>query len=234
MAEFRLASFGRERLGPRLSIPRHRHRHGYIAVVLSGDYQEAGLAGRFALEAGHVVVHQPFDAHLNHVSRIGAEVLNLPLPHDARLPAVFRVADADAIVRLAERNVMAAAQALAPVEGVAVSEDWTDALALAITEAPDRRLGSWATQHGFSAETLSRGFRKAYGVTPAGFRAEARAQQAMRLILESTMPLAAVAAECGYSDQPHLTRAIVQLTGQPAGFWRRQSNSFKTKGSEQT
>lgn len=227
-AEFRLASSGREKLGPRVSIPRHRHRHGYIAVVLSGNYQEAGLAGRFGLQAGDVVVHHAFDAHLNHVSTSGAEVLNLPLPQDAVLPAAFTIADADAIVRLAERDPMAAAQALEPLATVSVAEDWADTLALAIAADSDCRLGSWAERHGFAAETLSRGFRRAYGLTPARFRSEMRAHQAMRLIVESTMPLAAIAADCGFADQPHLTRAIVQLTGRPAGYWRR-SIPFKTE-----
>jgi AraC-like DNA-binding protein len=208
--------------------PRHRHRHGYIAVVLSGNYEEAGLAGRFTLQAGDVVVHQLFDAHLNHVSRSGADVLNLPLPPDARLPAAFRICDVDAIARLAEHDMQVAAMALAPLTEIGVAEDWPDLLASAISEGSNCKLGAWAERHGFAAETLSRGFRKAYGITPARFRFEVRAHRALRLIQESRMPLAAVAADSGFSDQPHLTRAIVQLTGRPAGYWRRRSNLFKT------
>lgn len=228
VTEFRSPHFGRERLEPRLSIPRHRHRHGYVAVVLSGGYQEAGLAGRFDLKAGDVVVHRAFDAHLDHVGQVGAEVLNLPLPRRARLPAVFRIDHLDAIVRTAERDPHAAALALAPIEEVSTADDWPDHLASAVTKFPGQELGSWAEAKDLAAGTLSRGFRKIYGITPARFRAETRAYQALHLIHESDTPLAAIAAECGFADQPHLTRAIVQLTGHPPGFWRRRSNLFKT------
>jgi AraC-like DNA-binding protein len=229
--EFHSPHLGRERLEPRLSIPRHRHQHGYIAVVLSGGYQEAGLAGRFDLTAGDVVVHRAFDAHLDHVSQGGAEVLNLPLPRGACLPAVFRIDDVDAIARAAERDAHHAAVALMPSGDVSPADDWPDHLASAVTNFEEQTLGSWADAKGLAAETLSRGFRKAYGVTPARFRAETRAYQALHLITESDAPLAAIAAECGFADQPHLTRAIVQLTGHPPGSWRRGSILFKTARS---
>jgi transcriptional regulator GlxA family with amidase domain len=79
---------------------------------------------------------------------------------------------------------------------------------------------------GLAAETLSRGFRAAFGVTPARFRGEVRTRRAMEMILQTDASLAEIAIDCGYSDQPHLTRAVVALTGKPPGQWR-QSNSFK-------
>jgi AraC-like DNA-binding protein len=224
---------GREMLASGVSISRHRHRRGYVAVVLSGGYQEAGLAGRFDLTAGDVAVHRAFDAHLDHVRARGAEILNLPLPFGATLPAVFKIADPDAIARLAEREPFEAVMALVPVAGLVPANDWPDDLAGDLNRNSEPRLRSWAHANGLAPETLSRRFRMAYGVTPAAFRAEARAHRAFALICGSDAPLASIAVDCGYSDQPHLTRAIVSLTGHPPGFWRRTSIPFKT-GGEQT
>ena len=202
-------------------------------MVLSGGYQEAGLAGRFDLTAGDVAVHRAFDAHLDHVHARGAEILNLPLPLAGTLPAVFKIADPDAIARLAERDPVEAAMTLVPVSRLVPANDWPDDLAGDLNRNSESRLRSWADVNGLAPETLSRRFRVAYGITPAGFRAEARAHRAFALICGSDAPLASIAVDCGYADQPHLTRAIVRLTGQPPGFWRRTSIPFKT-GGEQT
>jgi AraC-like DNA-binding protein len=220
--------FGRERLEPRLRIPRHRHESGYVTVILSGRYQEAGFAGRFDLTAGDVAVHPAFDAHLDQISISGAEVLNLPLLLGADLPSVFSISDPDLIVRLAEGDAYEAAFALSPVRSVSAVDDWPDRLAATANEARTHPLGYWADLNGLAPETLSRGFRKAYGVTPARYRTEKKVQAALRLIVETSLPLADVAIDCGFADQPHLTRAIVRFTGRSPGYWRRGSNPFKT------
>jgi AraC-like DNA-binding protein len=228
--KFRSPRFGRERLQSGLSIPRHRHKLGYIAVVLSGGYQEAGLAGRFNLKAGDVVVHRAFDTHLNRVCGRGAQVLNLPLPAGRAFSSVFTVNDPEAIARTAELDPHGAARELTPSGQVTAADDWPDHLASAMVNGPERRLSLWANANGFAPETLSRVFRRVYGITPARFRTEAKAYRALTLIDESDDPLAEIAAECGFADQPHLTRAVVQLTGLPPGYWRRRSILFKTGG----
>jgi len=225
--DFHLPHFGRERLGPGMSIARHRHGDGYITVVLAGSYQEAGFDGRRNLISGDVVVHRRYDAHLDHIGAGGAELINLPLPPGLSLPAAFRTDDADALARMAERNPLEAALQLRPGGEVAAQSDWPDRLALVLATAHDQQLGDWAEAIGLAPETLSRGFRAAYGITPARFRVEARARRAMEMIDQDGPGLAAVAADCGYADQSHLNRAIVELTGQPPGAWRR-SNSFKS------
>lgn len=228
MIERRAAGFGRETLEPRFSMPRHRHEHGYIAVVLAGGYHEAGNAGRFDVKAGDVVVHRSYDAHLDNVGNRGADVLNLPLPRGTSFSAAFRIDDPDAIARTAERDVLAAALSLVPTESLQRADDWPDQLASDLTDSPPDLLRSWAHLNEIAPETLSRRFRKAYGVTPAVYRAEVRAQRALAMIRDGDSPLAAIAAECGFADQPHLTRMIVRLTGHPPGFWRRRSIWFKT------
>ncbi len=64
---------------------RHSHEHAYAAIVLSGGYEEAGDHGRFKVQAGDVVLHERFEAHINRFSASGATVLNLPSPNGTLL-----------------------------------------------------------------------------------------------------------------------------------------------------
>jgi AraC-like DNA-binding protein len=174
------------------------------------------------------VVHRAFDAHLDLVGERGAVVLNLPLPRGTALPTAFRIEDPDMIARTAERDPIAAALSLVPAAEVQSQNDWPDRLASEMADSSADLLRFWARVNGLAPETLSRRFRKAFGVTPAAYRAELRAHRAFELIREGNVPLAAIAADCGFADQPHLTRAIKRLTGHSPGSWRRRSIPFKT------
>jgi AraC-like DNA-binding protein len=217
------ASFGRERYANGSSLARHRHADGYIALVLSGGYVEAGDGGRRRVVAGDVLIHQPFEAHLNAMAPSGAEVLNLPMADWCELPASGRVSDPDLIARLAERDCRRAAAALMDElrEGVEPLSDWPDLLAAVCRSGQPVLLSEWARRHGLAAATVSRGFAKAYGVSPARYRLEARSHRAWKDVCATRESLAHIAAESGFSDQAHMTRSIATLTGQPAGRWRR-------------
>jgi AraC-like DNA-binding protein len=202
-------------------LPRHRHLGAYAAVVLAGDFVEAGDRGRHRLEAGKVVFHRAFEAHRDEFGRSGAVVLDLPL---SRCPA-FTTGELDAVatvVRLARRDLDAAAElVLEEVQPAEVSvADWPDALAGALADDPDLSLTVWAELNGLSPPTLSRGFRKAYGTTAKRFRAELRAHRAVELLPGWTGTLAGLAAELGFADQAHLTRAALALTGSTPGHLR--------------
>ena len=83
-------------------LSRHSHEAAYAALVLSGAYEEAGDQGRFQVEAGDVVLHDCFEAHLNRFSPSGAVVLNLRLPAPyAFAPGIAKVEDVDLVVRTA-------------------------------------------------------------------------------------------------------------------------------------
>lgn len=135
--------FGRHAADERL--PRHRHAHGYIAVVLGGGYEEAGDEGRFAVRPGMVVVHGCWTAHLDRFGARGAEVLNLPLV-PGLAPGVGTIDDPDTAARLAERDPRAAAAFVA--EWFCASDDrhtdWPDRLAAALGADPDLAITPWA------------------------------------------------------------------------------------------
>lgn len=231
MGRFAGIAEGRERWEAHYRIPRHRHDRAYVAVVLSGGYEECGSRGRFHVGPGDVLLHAPFDAHLNRFPRRGAHLLNLAIGVPGF--ALGRVSDPDAIARAAERDPAEARASLRVQlkQAQPAAQDWPDLLARDLIADPGCRLDAWAERHGLAAETVSRGFSRVFGVAPATFRQEARAQRAFTLILSGKAPLAAVAATAGFADQAHMCRGVRALTGRPPSAWRT-SIPFKTADSD--
>ncbi|KJV09136.1 hypothetical protein VZ95_13405 [Elstera litoralis] len=80
-------------------------------------------------------------------------------------------------------------------------------------------LDQLGAETGLSAFQLIRGFRAAYGIPPHAFQKLARlalAEQALR----QGQAIAEVAADCGFSDQAHLTRAFKSFRGVTPGQFR--------------
>ena len=211
---------------------RHCHDDAFVAVVLEGGYQEAGDEGRFDVRPGDALIHHPFESHLDRVEAKGARVLVLGLP--AELAATShvrgRVGDPDALVRIAARDPRAAAAAFAE-QFVATPDaalDWPDLLARDLCGHAPVRLGEWAERTGVRAETLSRGFRAAYGCTPKAFRADARARAALAAIRVGGEPLSDIAHRLHFTDQAHMTHAVARLSGATPGAWRRMVPDVKS------
>jgi AraC-like DNA-binding protein len=222
---FAPAPFGRLHHPRGERLTRHCHAQPFAAVVLSGRYEEAGDQGRHAVAPGDVLIHTAFEAHLNRFGGMGADVLLLPLPVGQSGPqSVYGVhADPDLLARVAERDpVEATALLMEGFRGTPPSrEDWPDILAARLRREPHLSLGEWARSMALRAETVSRGFKAAYGVSPAAYRATARARAAYAAIQVAHASLAEVAANEGFADQAHMTRAVRQLTGRSPGYWRR-------------
>ncbi|HEX8642178.1 MAG TPA: AraC family transcriptional regulator [Allosphingosinicella sp.] len=195
-------------------IPRHRHLGAYAAIVLRGGYIEAGDCGRFQAAPGDVLLHDAFEAHQDHFESLGADILNIPIA--AAPPFHFgRIGDPDAVARAAERDADAASllllEQLRPA--VAGAEDWPDLLAASLRAGEIADLARWARTHSLRPSSVSRGFRRCYGVSPKRFRLELRAACAARAATEGREPLAWVAAGAGFADQAHMCRAVKQLYG---------------------
>jgi AraC-like DNA-binding protein len=216
--------FGLHRYQAGAPMPRHRHDDPYMAIVVAGGYLEAGDSGRIEARAGDVLLHAQFDAHRDAFLRGGATVLNLPLaPHATS--GFGRISDADALVRLAERDPWEASRhALDEIAmRTAPLSDWPDLLAAALREDPDLSISAWAAHMGLAPASVSRGFAKAYGISPKRFRFEVRARHGARRLRSWQGSLASLAAELGFADQAHMSRAIAAMTGQPPARLRAKS-----------
>lgn len=224
----RPAPAGRTRHAPWEDLARHRHDHGFAALVLSGGYVEAGDTGRHRVEAGDVVVHRAFESHLDRFDARGAEVLVLPLPRGWDGPACGRAGDPDAVIRAAERDPTAAPRLLL-LDGVSEAPasmmDWPDELARSLRADPCLALADWAEAAGLHLGSVSRGFRQVFAVTPAAFRLAQRTHRAVEAILGAARPLAVIAQDCGFADQAHMTRAVAKLTGRTPSALRAATSA---------
>ncbi len=203
---------------------RHCHDTAFVAVVLEGSYQEAGDEGRFDVGPGDVLIHHAFESHLGRVAARGARVLVLDLPAALAATAHVRghVRDPDRLVRLAARDRHAATAALAEdfvaLEPAAL--DWPDLLARDLRRLDPFALAAWAERRGVRPETLSRGFRAAYGCTPKAYRADVRARAALTAVRSTRDTLSGIAHRLHFTDQAHMTHAVARLTGATPGRWR--------------
>ncbi|MGZ6038728.1 MAG: hypothetical protein ACXWKR_08660, partial [Phenylobacterium sp.] len=194
-ATVRGAEPGRLRHPPCQALPRHPHAHGFAALVLRGGYVEAGDTGRHRMEAGDVLLHQAWESHLDRFDARGAEVLVLAIDDRDAAPVTGRVADPDAIARLADRDRDEAARqlraALAP--RATTQGDWPDLLAQALRADPTLPLTPWARERGLHLGSLSRGFRQVFGVTPVAYRLVQRTRRAMAAVRVTREPLSFIA-----------------------------------------
>ena len=208
---------------PRQQLPRHPHRHGFAALVLSGGYVEAGDTGRHLMAPGEVLLHRSWESHLDRFDGRGAEVLVLTIADNDIGPAAACVRDADAIARLAERDREAAAQLLLSdlAPKAACAGYWPDLLAQSICADPSLSLGAWAAAWGLHAGSLSRGFREVFGLTPVGYRLAQRTRRALDAVLQTPEPLSRIALDCGFADQAHMSRSIDRLASTSPAALRR-------------
>jgi AraC family transcriptional regulator len=72
-----------------------------------------------------------------------------------------------------------------------------------------------------SVSHFARAFKRTFGCSPHVFLVGRRIQRAQGLMLNSNAPLAQIAIECGFADQPHLSRLFLQFTGESPAAWRR-------------
>jgi AraC-like DNA-binding protein len=214
---FAPVTLGLERWPAAQCFPRHRHRAGYACLILEGGFEEAGDRGHFMMSPGDIVLHKPFEAHLDRFSARGARTINFRLVGWSGHAADRAVApDPDLIARLVERDITEARTALLATMVAQPNEtghDWPDELARCIRQNPLTGVSEWASQNGLLLTSISRSFRRIYQVSPNTFRAETRARRAWRGIMGRQTPLAAIAVDSGFADQAHMTRSVRALTG---------------------
>lgn len=82
-----------------------------------------------------------------------------------------------------------------------------------------------AEQLGMATSTLRRKFRDATGQSPHHYALAARMSEARRLLLETALPVKAIAEQLGFSDVHFFTRQFGQFVGVPPAMFRRNLKS---------
>ncbi len=228
--------------GPVAATPLHAHLSLILGLVDAGTRQIVLPDGLRQLEAGDGFVIPPETAHAFAASADGAHRIVAVLPGTAPVPSWQAVVVRDAAWTAAFAALYAAVEAgtddardlcrpllketdrLAPRSPPArpTPRQLRAARRMAgerLDELLDlRQLGRLA---GLSPFHLHRLYRRAYGLTPAEHRLEARLRLARRLILKD-VAIAEAAAACGFADQSHLNRAFRKLMGTSPGRWARE------------
>jgi AraC family transcriptional regulator len=83
------------------------------------------------------------------------------------------------------------------------------------------RMQDLAHEAGIHPVHLARAFRKIEKQTPGAYQQRLQVRAACQLLPTPEWPLAAIAAECGFADQSHLTRVFRKLTGTTPARFRR-------------
>jgi AraC family transcriptional regulator len=78
-----------------------------------------------------------------------------------------------------------------------------------------------ARECGLSVGHFSHAFRRTLGVAPHKWLIEQRVVLSKDKLRDDVLSLSDVAAECGFTDQSHLTRIFRQAVGVSPGTWRR-------------
>lgn len=74
---------------------------------------------------------------------------------------------------------------------------------------------------GLSESWFANVFKQTTGKTPLQWQLATRIDRAQKLLLESDLTVADIAAQLGFSDQAHLTKAFRQIAGETPVAWRR-------------
>ena len=92
----------------------------------------------------------------------------------------------------------------------------------------NKRLGSKVTlarlarECGLSVAHFGRAFKQTTGRTPHRWLVEQRVEHAKRLLVTSALPLAQIAAICGFADQSHFCRELKRAVGLTPRQFRAQ------------
>lgn len=198
------------------------HRFSHLDLHIHRDRLLRFLTPSVGASAALAAVRRPAEiqdvAPIEALARLLVGELSQPLKH-----AVY----AESLVG----SIAAGLLDLPPEGDARASGGLTDAQMRKLTRHAaahgDRRLsvGEMAAVVGLSESWFSAVFRKTTGKTPLQWQTEQRIDVAQRLLVESDLNLADIAARLGFSDQAHLTKTFRRIAGETPAAWRRQQQA---------
>jgi AraC family transcriptional regulator len=235
-------------------LPWHTHAEGYLTFVLAGGYHERLRTSTRACAARSVVLHPAGDTHEDDFGEQSARCLNVVLaPAFAK-----RVGEREGVVASEEiagigRRLSAEltrnddASALI-VEGLLLElfgmlsrqetassrvPAWLREVHAIVTRDFARKLSleELAGSVGIHPVHLARAFRKHFG-TSVGERVRALRIAHVRERIAAGAPLARIAAEAGFADQSHLTRAFQREVGMSPSAYQRSARTKTLRGDK--
>lgn len=96
------------------------------------------------------------------------------------------------------------------------------------------RMASLAAVTKLSTSYFFHAFRAAFGESPYRYVVRRRIEIAKELMISSGKTLADIALDCGFADQPHMTRQFKQFVGLTPAAWRRLGEVARDAGMRGT
>jgi AraC family transcriptional regulator len=221
-------------------IPPHKHANDYICLVLAGGFAEhEGNRFRERL-SGCVFTHHAGEAHYDRFGSRGAVCVNLHSPEgepgpqvEGRCSASVRIAAEKLAFELAANSheelalASLAAEIVGDLDPAKVRRPdrgrWIARVVEAICDEPCRRwsLGEISRIADHHPVYVAQSFRARAGMSLGAFQRLRRLTRLSLALRHGNEPLAALAAEFGYCDQPHMTSEFRAAFGVSPGRYRR-------------
>jgi AraC family transcriptional regulator len=208
-------------------------RPGLVLTEPAGERH----ANHFGNRGAHVLIVQADperDEHIRPCQRLLSEINLLPHPEVASLARSIaaELADPDPFSALAvqsatlEMFLLAARAAAVPVRQSSPPLWLRRAMELAHeTYRSPWSLDRFAATIGVHPAHLSRAFRSQYGCSLGAYIRRLRMAWAGEQLASSQTPISRIAAEAGFADQSHFTRAFTRHSRMTPGAYRRAMSS---------
>lgn len=233
---------------PAADVPEHEHEDAHIVLVLNGAYASSARYMPDVAAPMMVVSNPPGTAHRDRFLDLPARYLVVEIARDlwqstpgrnTCRPAVRMHADALALLLsvraslhrdptdLDLRREELAPELCARATGVAAADRrppfWLERIRERYHEHCSRppALTDAARDAGVHPTSLSRAFRRHYGMSLGQWIRNCRVECAARLLAHDRRPLADAALAAGFADQAHLSRALRQCIWLTPGALRR-------------
>lgn len=238
---------------PDKSLPPHRHERAHLLMVFDGVVFDETPGSSEEVGPGQLLLRPAGITHANHTGEHGARLIYIDMmpsltsvfeplyngrwgsvrmtfPMLRQLPEQIRcelsMADEPSksiLPALVEQMLALGARAVG-------SDDHPLWLRRAIDvldhSFPKRiRLETLARAAGVSPSRLTHGFHERLGCSIGDYVRGLRVEAAARALRDGDAAIAAVAEECGFSDQAHLSRIFRELRGITPGEYRRMYRS---------
>jgi AraC family transcriptional regulator len=230
---------------PRTRLGKHRHAFPALTFVLAGSFVEDFGRGRVHTCDPMSLLAKPSDAvHSNAYSTVGArsfiiecttdnalfDILERSTPRLAR-PRLTRMllrayeafrANAPEQRVFAEESVLELTREAGDT-GTARELAWLRRVEESVRDRCLERLSltSLAIDAGVHPVYLARAFRRRHGRSIGEHMTQSRLRLAMARLAATNDVISRIAIECGFADQPHLTRVFRQELGIPPARFRR-------------
>jgi len=236
---------------PGLVLPLHEHPHATVAVIVRGGFAGDYHAGSHECDEATAVCEPEGSAHANRFGSRPTRVVTISATSESTrdLPRAVRgVFGRPSLRRSAGTHALAgrldfelrhhdAMTALA-VEGLALealaglARDQVDervqrdhvAAALAVLHdrfADPLSMSEIAAVVGVHPVHLTRLFRQSLHTTPGAYQRRLRVEWVARQLRDTSVPIAVLADQAGFTDQSHLGRVFRAMTGTTPAAYRR-------------